>query len=191
VFKGFELYYKIYGLTESPENDIGTFEELGTHSFRRINNYTTDQYLSYHRPLIDLSTLAVGDRSKTFVITIDFSADLRDAGASENYPRIYSEASAPISITINAIRRDVPYAYVGYTYEFKRFSADSRTVLVVYEQTDADLSNTAWTSISSTPNQARIALYVLSYGFDPLTSSVLYSLPVYLGYLDNVPLPYP
>jgi hypothetical protein len=196
VFQGFELYYKIYGLAENPENDIGIFDQLGPRGFRRINNYPKDYYSSYplyHKPLIDLSTLAIGDRNKTFLITIDFNKDLTDAIVSADYPKIYSEASAPISITINAIRRDVPYTVVPYTNEFKRFSADSRTILSVYEQTDDDLSNAAWIDISTTPgpHTARIALYVLSYGFDPMTSSVLYSLPVYLGYLDNLTLPYP
>jgi hypothetical protein len=194
-FLGFELYYKIYGIdpAESIDNDIGTFDQLGPLGFRRINNYPTDQYLSYHRPLIDMSGASDPNRSASFVVSIDFNVDLTNATDSANYPKIYDSdtSPAPRRFTINIIRRDVAYTYVGYQTEFKRFSADSRTVLVVYEHTDSDLSSAAWTAISTTPNKVRIALYALSYGFDPVTSSVLYSLPVYLGYLDNVQLPYP
>jgi len=194
AFLGFELYYKIYGLTESVENDIGTFDELASR-FRRINNFPTDQYLSYHRPLIDMSSATDLNRPASFVITIDFNVDLTDATASASFPKIYPDATAPdpVPITINAIRRDETYSYVGLENEFKRFSADSRPYLTVFEAppTDNDLSTAAWTAISNFPYQAKIALYVLSYGFDQDTNSVLYSLPVFLGSLDTVVFPHP
>ncbi len=195
AFLGFELYYKIYGLTESVENAIGTFDELATHSFRRINNDATDQYLSYHRPLVDMSSASDPNRSAAFLITIDFNADLTNATASADYPKIYPDATAPNPgpITINTIRRDETYIVSPFQNEFKRFSADiDRPFLVVFDgTTDNDLSTAAWQAISNFPFTAKIALYVLSYGFDQDTSSVLYSLPVYLGYLDNITFPHP
>ncbi len=192
IFLGFELYYKIYGLTESIENSIGTFDELVT-KFRRVNNYPKDQYSSYHRPLIDISSATDPNRFLQFVITIDFNVDLTDAVASANYPRIFPDATAPnpAPITINAIRRDETYSYIGFETEFKRFAADSRSYLTVFESGDNDLSTAAWGAISNFPWQAKIALYVLSYGFDPNTNSVLYSLPVFLGSLDTVVFPHP
>jgi hypothetical protein len=197
AFLGFELYYKIYGMGESPDNDndIATFDQLGPRGFRRINNNLTDQYPSYHRPLIDMSSDSDPNRSAEFLITIDFNADLTNADASADFPKIYPDASAPNPgpITINAIRRDENYSYVGLENEFKRFSADSRPYLVVFEAppTDNDLSAAAWSAISTFPYQAKIALYVLSYGFDQDTNSVLYSLPVFLGSLDTVVFPHP
>jgi len=194
-FLGFELYYKLYGLTQSVENDIGTFDELATHSFRRINDPNKDNSLAYHRPLIDMSDPFDPNRPVEFTITIDFSKDLTSPLTTEaGYPKISPNgAPDPDPITIIDIRRDVPYssAVPGRQYEFKRFSIDTDTPGVeLFPKTDSDLSNEAWTDIS-TSHQAKISLYVLSYGFDPATSSVLYSRPVWLGSLDTVTFPYP
>jgi hypothetical protein len=159
---------------------------------------------SYAKPLIDMhSPTYDANRAAQFIITVDFS-DLISAQPNP-YPKVYSDdpiilppdpdpdVVAPIPIAINALRRDVAYSSSGRETEFKRFTNDDDSA---FASTDTysfggDLSDTAWSAISTSPNQAQVALYVLSYGFDSSTSSVLYSDPVYLGAINNIQFPVP
>jgi len=188
-FKGFELYYKIYGPLESIDNEANTLDELTTKKgFKRMNGkppYTE----AISKPLIPI---ALDLRSEEFIITIDFT-DFTDVYSSTDYPKIYSESGISTPISITEVRRNVRYTLAGRSDEFKRFS--NEPVYAEFEASDTDLSSAAWSEISdSTPGgPVQIVLFVLSYGYDPnsTTNPAQYSRPVWLGSLVNIYFPYP
>lgn len=169
-FRGFEVYYKIYRQSDSIDLDINTIEDLRSKSFQRMNNDLTDRKDAISKPLIPIAIL---DRGKEFVVTIDFSGDL----SLPSLPQITANDLILTSpFTINDARRGVTYPDAGYLDRFKRF-AD-------FEANDQDISSQIWADISAAIDVQLVA-YVLSYGRDVINNTDAYSQPVWLGVISR------
>ncbi len=161
-FRGFELYYRFFGVGESIVF-VNTSEEFAAKGYRRVYS-SSDRVGSISKPLIPVAS---SDRDRTFTVTVDFT----EAG-DVDYPLISEDADPSLGSPINIkdIRRGVTYSEVGQTDVYKSFWE--------FEQTDKDISGIDWTSFQT---QGTLVLYVLSYGKDEISYRDLYSELVYLG----------
>jgi hypothetical protein len=171
-FLGYDLYYKIYDISDTFDINISTIDEL-KQKFRRLTQYTTAVQPS---PLV-----AIADPLLSFEVVVDFSGDF--VASFNTLPQIYSIPPGPPDppgyVNILAFRRGVTYSSSSETKLFKDF-----------DQNDADIDATIWADLNNAGTKVAIALYVVSYGVDP-SYGALYSIPLYLGDIQlNLP-PYP
>jgi hypothetical protein len=167
-FLGYDLYYKIYNIGDTIDINISTIDELKL-KFRRLTAYGTAVLPS---PLV---LIAAGDKGTSFEIDVDFSGNLESG--YQTLPQIYSTPTGFVDIP--AFRRGVTYPSSSETKLFKDFG-----------QSDADINATIWTVLNTPGAEVDIALYVVSYGVNPIYGA-LYSIPLYLGDIQlNLP-PYP
>ena len=174
-FRGYDLYYRIYDINASLDVNILTIEELQL-TFRRLTSYNSSQGTVLSSPLVEIDPT---DFTNEFTIVVDFSGDLNDASR----PSIYSVSVTPpppppppaVPISIPDFRRGVTYSGLSETKRFDDFAS-----------MDADIfyNPLIWTDIDN-GNLVIIALYVVSFGVDPLYGA-LYSLPLYLGNIQII-----
>lgn len=167
-FRGFELYYRFYDVTETPQFP-DTFEELATYGYRRVNAATDVVYPSLpSKPLI---LVDINDWDDIFTVKVDFS------NTASPYPTItaaMTDDAIPVAldvpIDIQDIRRGIPDESPSDKYE----------QFFDYEELDDDIQGLDWSEFQL---QGKLVLYVLSYGFSfaVATFGETYSEPVYLG----------
>jgi hypothetical protein len=169
-FLGFEVYYKFYLTSETPNNSINTFEQLKTDSFLRLNNGGSDTATSISKPLF----FSESWKGTSYTVTIDF---FNSANPSV-------DPDAPGRSITGLLRGVIGVGLLSpYDSYFKPFynyvSADTDITPNLLNDINAGLSVT-------------LALYVLSYGKDS-TGLELYSQPVFLGgqsiLFSNLPYP--
>jgi hypothetical protein len=147
-------------------------------SYRRLNNSGEGQNNTVkdfpgtlNLPLIRASVAALG--ASVARVKIDFS-DMSDS--LKQYPKVtVLNSGGSTTFEILATRRSV--AALSLT-EFKRFTEFETADITasnsdVTAQVDADIGNSVavW-----------VACFAASWGFDPSTISIVYSIPVLLGY---------
>jgi len=174
-FLGFELYYKVYQFGDDSAINadvaaIGSQDDLAGRQIRRLNA-AEDRVGNLAKPLVEI---ALADRTKEVLITVDFSGDL---SPSTPYPRI-TDSGTPLlveRVDEQDTRRAVNYTDLGFQDRFKSFAE--------FEQTDGDITPAIWDDITS--NQTlKLVLYVVSYGRDVINNRELFSRPVWLGAIN-------
>jgi hypothetical protein len=174
-FLGFEVYYRIYPITEIPPSYYENRDDLVLASYHRLNNPAVDFPGSSNAPLVFVDP---ADRGAIFDVTISFLV------SDAIYPQLtVAGASGPTTTNqINSVRRSVASLT---PIEFKRFTE--------FVQDDVYASNTDVTqqvfdAISNIPHTVHINCFAASFGND--AGMIVYSQPEWLGY-KVIAIPYP
>jgi hypothetical protein len=202
-FKGFDLYYRLYTVDESPDlNAIIEFEDLAANQYWRVHRSSDVKNVQIQRPLIpidlndrDPSPNPPESTNDSFTLTVDFTSvidtfpkivddgttaliDRIDVGPPEVYEPSLPDPP-PILIEITDIRRGANYETISREDEFKRFSDFNAG------DVGKDLSAEVWQKID-TGAAVKIVLYAVSYGYSFAQNRTLYSEPLRLGEIVRV-----
>ena len=179
IWVGFEIYYKLFPASvTAPPSAFNSVEDMLLASYHRLNNSGEGQNNpstnkdvpgSLKLPLIRASVFVLG--AAVSKVIVDFS---NMADTLQQYPKVtvLDEVDSTTFEIVGARRS------VASLTEFKRFTEFATEDVAA---SDSDVTSEVSSEISS-GTAVWVACFAASWGFDPGTASVVYSIPVLLGY---------
>jgi hypothetical protein len=165
-FRGFELYYKCYRITETLESGFGENSlesDLRAKGFLPVCSELDSTPTGRRVPLILVDPL---DRGLDFTVTVDFNLP-----GSATYARY--QYTGPVTLS-------------SVSVEVRRYISDGAGACKTFDATEflaTDLDISRIFAGALTDGSFYLAMYALSYGLQDI-STPIWSWPVYLGYVE-------